>query len=85
MHATARGHKSSSAALDPAGTGECARMSIASPIRSRRSSAIIRLFNVTAYRNSTNQLNIDGAGQILSNGKNHIGTPTQAPGSVPDQ
>jgi hypothetical protein len=45
---------------------------------------IIRLFNVTVYDNGASQLELSG-GQILSNGKNHIGTPTAAPGAVADQ
>jgi hypothetical protein len=46
---------------------------------------IARIFNVTAFHNTTNQLQINAGGQILSNGKNHIGTPTMAPGVFVDQ
>lgn len=48
-------------------------------------SGVARIFNVTAFHNTSNQLSISAGGQILSNGKNHIGTPTNAPGVFTDQ
>jgi hypothetical protein len=47
--------------------------------------AVTRIFNVTAFSNTTNQLSVNAGGSILSNGKNHIGTPTNAPGVFTDQ
>jgi hypothetical protein len=44
-----------------------------------------RIFNVTAFHNTNNQLQINAGGAILSNGRNHIGTPTAAPGGFTDQ
>jgi hypothetical protein len=46
---------------------------------------VVRIFNLTAFHNATNQLQINAGGSILSNGRNHIGTPTQAPGPFTDQ
>jgi hypothetical protein len=48
-------------------------------------SGVARIFNVTAFHNSTNQLQINAGGSILSNTHNHIGTPTNAPGVFTDQ
>jgi len=48
-------------------------------------SGTARIFNVTAINNGGNQLSVNANGSILSNGKNHIGTPSSAPGSFPDQ
>ena len=47
--------------------------------------AVTRIFNVTAFHNTTNQLQIQAGGSILSNGKNHIGTPSNVPGVFTDQ
>ena len=47
--------------------------------------ATVRIFNLTAFNNTTNQLSVNAGGTILSNGRNHIGTPTNAPGVFPDQ
>ncbi|HEY8188907.1 MAG TPA: hypothetical protein VIF64_22760 [Pyrinomonadaceae bacterium] len=47
--------------------------------------ATVRIFNLTAFNNTTNQLSVNAGGSILSNGKNHIGTPTNAPGVFTDQ
>jgi hypothetical protein len=46
---------------------------------------VVRIFNVTAFSNTTKQLNVNAGGSILSNGKNHIGTPSDAPGVFTDQ
>ena len=46
---------------------------------------VVRIFNVTAFHNTTNQLVAQAGGSILSNGRNHIGVPTQAPGVFTDQ
>jgi hypothetical protein len=46
---------------------------------------IVRIFNLTAINNTTLQLEVAAGGSILSNGKNHIGTPTDAPGVFTDQ
>ena len=46
---------------------------------------IARIFNLTAFHNTSNQLNVFAGGSILSNGRNHIGTPTNAPGAFVDQ
>jgi hypothetical protein len=48
-------------------------------------SGVVRIFNLTAFHNTTNQLSINAGGSILSNGRNHIGTPTNAPGAFTDQ
>jgi hypothetical protein len=48
-------------------------------------SGVARIFNLTAFHNTSNQLQINAGGQILSNGRNHIGTPTNAPGVFTDQ
>jgi hypothetical protein len=48
-------------------------------------SGLIRIFNVTAFHNTTNQLQVAARGQILSNGRNHIGSPTNAPAPFNDQ
>jgi hypothetical protein len=48
-------------------------------------SGVVRIFNLTAFHNTTNQLQINAGGSILSNGRNHIGTPTNAPGPFTDQ
>lgn len=45
----------------------------------------VRIFNLTCFNNTTNQLSVNAGGSILSNGKNHIGTPTNAPGVFTDQ
>jgi len=45
----------------------------------------IRIFNVSAFNNTTLQLAVQVGGAILSNGRNHIGTPTNAPGPFTDQ
>lgn len=47
--------------------------------------ATVRIFNLTAFNNTTNQLSVNAGGSILSNGRNHIGTPTNAPGVFTDQ
>ena len=47
--------------------------------------ATTRIFNMTAFNNTTNQLQIQAGGSILSNTRNHIGTPTNAPGVFTDQ
>jgi len=47
--------------------------------------SVVRIFNLTAFHNTTNQLQINAGGSILSNGKNHIGTPSAAPGVFTDQ
>src|SRR5688572_30341368 len=46
---------------------------------------VARIFNLTAFHNTSNQLNVSAGGSILSNGRNHIGTPTNAPGAFVDQ
>jgi hypothetical protein len=48
-------------------------------------SGVARIFNLTAFHNTTNQLSVNAGGQILSNGRNHIGTPTNTPGVFTDQ
>ncbi len=48
-------------------------------------SGVVRIFNLTAFHNTTSQLEIAAGGQILSNTRNHIGTPTDAPGPFTDQ
>jgi hypothetical protein len=45
----------------------------------------VRIFNVSAFHNSTSQLEIQPGGSILSNTHNHIGTPSDAPGAFIDQ
>jgi hypothetical protein len=47
--------------------------------------ATVRIFNVTAFNNTTQQLSVNAGGSILSNTHNHIGTPTNAPGAFTDQ
>ena len=44
-----------------------------------------RIFNLTAFSNTTLQLEVSAGGAILSNTRNHIGTPTDAPGPFTDQ
>lgn len=46
---------------------------------------VVRIFNVTAFHNATLQLEVAAGGSILSNGRNHIGAPTDAPGIFTDQ
>ncbi len=46
---------------------------------------VVRIFNVTAFHNTTSQLEVASGGSILSNTRNHIGTPTDAPGPFTDQ
>ena len=46
---------------------------------------VVRIFNLTAFHNTTLQLEVAGGGSILSNTRNHIGTPTDAPGPFTDQ
>jgi hypothetical protein len=46
---------------------------------------VARIFNVTAFHNTTNQLSVAAGGSILSNARNHIGIPTNAPGPFADQ
>jgi hypothetical protein len=48
-------------------------------------SGTVRIFNVTAFNNTTLQLEVAAGGAILSNTRNHIGTPTDAPGPFTDQ
>jgi hypothetical protein len=48
-------------------------------------SGVARIFNLTAFHNTTNQLSVNAGGQILSNARNHIGSPTNAPGPFNDQ
>jgi hypothetical protein len=48
-------------------------------------SGTVRIFNLTAFNNTTLQLEVAAGGSILSNGRNHIGTPTDAPGPFTDQ
>jgi hypothetical protein len=45
----------------------------------------VRIFNLTSFNNTTSQLEISAGGAILSNTRNHIGTPTDAPGPFTDQ
>jgi hypothetical protein len=45
---------------------------------------IVRIFNLTAFHNTTSQLQIQAPGQIQSNTTNHVGLPTQAPGPFND-
>lgn len=45
----------------------------------------IRLFNVSAFNNTTLQLDAQAGGTILSNGKSHIGLPSDVPGPFTDQ
>ncbi len=46
---------------------------------------VVRIFNLTAFHNTNLQLEVAAGGSILSNGRNHIGTPTDAPGVFTDQ
>ena len=48
-------------------------------------SGVARIFNLTAFHNTTLQLEVAAGGSILSNTRNHIGTPTDAPGAFVDQ
>lgn len=48
-------------------------------------SGTARIFNLTSFNNTTGQLEIAAGGAILSNGRNHIGAPTDAPGVFTDQ
>ena len=48
-------------------------------------SGVARIFNLTAFHNTTSQLEVGAGGSILSNTRNHIGTPTDAPGAFVDQ
>src|SRR5262249_41755106 len=48
-------------------------------------SGVVRIFNLTSFHNNAGQLQINPGGSILSNGRNHIGTPTNAPGVFTDQ
>ncbi len=48
-------------------------------------SGVARIFNLTAFHNTTSQLEVASGGSILSNTTNHIGTPTDAPGPFTDQ
>lgn len=46
----------------------------------------VRLVNTTAIHNTTQQLQVDAGGQMCTNLKNHIGTPSMAPNCMfPDQ
>lgn len=47
--------------------------------------SVVRIFNLTAFHNTTTQLEVAAGGSILSNGRNHIGTPTDPPGVFTDQ
>lgn len=47
--------------------------------------SVVRIFNVTAFHNTTLQLEVQPGGSILSNGKSHIGLPSDAPGVFTDQ
>lgn len=47
--------------------------------------SVVRIFNLTAFHNTTLQLEVAAGGSILSNARNHIGTPTDAPGVFTDQ
>jgi hypothetical protein len=47
--------------------------------------SIVRIFNLTAFHNTSLQLEVTAGGSILSNGRNHIGTPSDAPGVFTDQ
>ncbi|HEY3026918.1 MAG TPA: hypothetical protein VGJ55_12285 [Pyrinomonadaceae bacterium] len=46
---------------------------------------VVRIFNLTAFHNTSLQLEQDVGGSILSNGRNHIGTPSDAPAPFVDQ
>jgi hypothetical protein len=46
---------------------------------------VVRIFNLTAFHNSTLQLEVAAGGSILSNTRNHIGAPSDAPGLFTDQ
>jgi hypothetical protein len=46
---------------------------------------VVRIFNLTAFHNTTRQLEVTAGGSILSNTRNHIGVPTDAPGAFVDQ
>jgi hypothetical protein len=46
---------------------------------------VVRIFNLTAFHNTTLQLEVAAGGSILSNGRNHIGGPSDVPGVFTDQ
>jgi hypothetical protein len=46
---------------------------------------VARIFNLTAFHNTSLQLEVAAGGSILSNARNHIGAPTDAPGPFVDQ
>jgi hypothetical protein len=46
---------------------------------------VVRIFNLTAFHNTSLQLEVAAGGSILSNARNHIGAPTDAPGVFTDQ
>ncbi len=46
---------------------------------------VVRIFNLTAFNNTTLQLEVTAGGSILSNGQNHIGAPTDPAGVFNDQ
>jgi len=46
---------------------------------------VVRIFNLTAFHNTSLQLEVAAGGSILSNGKNHIGTPSDPAGVFTDQ
>jgi hypothetical protein len=46
---------------------------------------VVRIFNLTAFNNTTLQLEVAAGGSILSNGQNHIGTPSDPAGVFTDQ
>jgi hypothetical protein len=46
---------------------------------------VVRIFNTTVFHSATSQLEVAAGGQIQSNGRNHIGTPTDAPSVFTDQ
>jgi len=46
---------------------------------------LVRIFNLTAFHNTTLQLEVAAGGSILSNARNHIGAPSDVPGVFTDQ
>lgn len=46
---------------------------------------VVRIFNVTAFHNTSLQLEVASGGSILSNGQNHVGAPTDSPAVFTDQ
>jgi hypothetical protein len=46
---------------------------------------VVRIFNLTAFHNTSLQLEVAAGGSILSNGRNHIGTPSDPAGVFTDQ